>query len=387
MLLCLLSACQPAARQAEEAHPAERPVTQASVSPQPAESASPAFEVEAASAWPDNPWNALALLPPAQLEAVRQAFSDRQAPMPALPGLGRKLDYLKQLLTSAYLTLLQPSGQVPTQRPPGSRPVRFKGVDGLMLHGLYVPAAQPTRQAVILLHGFGAQRDHVWIKYGVLRKDYNLLLYDSRGHGGQAGRVTLGALEARDLQVAIRWLQAQGQQSFALMGESMGGAVAIVGGALWAQSPEQARFPLKGVWSDAAYADLDHALSERAEARLSYEAPELNAADRSRMSRFITSLFFAWLQADTGLQDLEGLAAPRRYLPLLVPRVAYAQVHSREDVQTRYTNARLLEAAIAGLPSPLAPRFWATSGEHVESWRDSQYLPRLRRFLAEAFGS
>lgn len=387
LLLCLLTACQPSETQSG---PDKQPISAPKATAKPPRgnpTAQPDFGTQTVSSpLPDNPWDALAVLNPLQLAAVRQAFVQRDDRNITDPALRRKVDYLLQLMVSAYSELMHPHASHSVFVPKGAQGFRLITRDDLPLKALYVKAAKPTRRAVILLHGYGANKEHMWIKYGFLHDDYNLLIYDSRGHNDQPGKVTLGILEPGDLEQAIRWLRGQGNQAFALMGESMGAAVAIVGGARWSQSPEQKGFPLKAVWSDSAYADLHHAVSERAMARLRYEAPNLSASDNAKVAEMVTELSLGWLSADLGIHDLESQAAPRLYLGNLVQQVAYAQVHSTEDDQTSYENARQLEAA-ARAGNGIPPLIWATTGEHVESWRDASYAPRLRAFLAKAFAT
>jgi hypothetical protein len=159
--------------------------------------------------------------------------------------------------------------------------------------------------------------------------------------------------------------------------------VAISGGAIWASGPGQQSFPLKAVWSDAAYADLRHAIAERAAARMAYEAPKLSPSQQQWTARLISDLFLSWLAQDTGVPDVET-AAPIRQLPALVRHASYAQVHSSEDAQTSYANAQLLES-VARAHAKQAILFWTTTGEHVDSWHLKGYKPKLQDFLRQAF--
>jgi dipeptidyl aminopeptidase/acylaminoacyl peptidase len=134
--------------------------------------------------------------------------------------------------------------------------VRFTTEDGVTLSGWLVPAARETRTAVILMHGFS------WNRLGELAAfvpwlatQHNVLQFDFRGHGtsGDAD-ITLGTAEQRDVAAAVRFCEGRGLGPLALMGVSMGAAVAIMA------APD---LPVAAVVADAAYADLSHPIGNR----------------------------------------------------------------------------------------------------------------------------
>lgn len=332
---------------------------------------------------PDNPLEALAYLSPAQRTSLRKALLTSSHEKPKNPELARVQSFVLAFLQSHYRTMLHPPVARRDKLPAGSRAVKLLSHDGLPLQAAYVPAKKPSRQTVILLHGYGSHLSYTWIKYSFLHSDYNLLLLDQRGHNGQSGAVTLGVFEARDLLSAIRWLSTQQQEGFALVGESLGAAVAISGGARWVNSPEQQVFALKGVWSDAAYADLQHAISERAVTRLKFEAPGLSEETRNQVAELFTEIFLSWLARDTGVKDVEAAAAPIQYLPALATHVPVALVHSNQDEETSYQNAERLAKTLSDQGQPNA--LWTTHGLHADSWKQPEYQKRLKTFLAEVF--
>lgn len=355
----------------------------------------PGIAAQSAAEHPESlgDFSALDQLNPAQLSSLQSSLNQR-SPIPANSGGARLsasdptvrklLETLMPMLQTSYQQMIHPRVITSTQLPPGAQGVTLNSHDGIPLQAAYLRASQPVAQAVIVLHGYQLNKYMAWKKYRFLQDRYNVLLLDQRGHDGQSGAVTLGVLEQRDLPAAIRWLQQQGNQSFALFGESMGAAVAIDAGANWVLSPEQQSFPLKAVWNDAAYADLEHALDERVLRKLNVQMGMTPEGFRRRAAGLITQTFLSWLAQDTQVADAEAAAAPVRHLPALVQRAAYGQVHSREDKETNYANAEILQQAAAKQPG-VPPFFWATVGDHVESYRQSDYAPKALDFLQQAF--
>jgi uncharacterized protein len=134
--------------------------------------------------------------------------------------------------------------------------VRFTTDDGYTLDGWLIPAGRDTRAAVILMHGFSWHR-LPWLTEFVpwIQPRFNILQFDFRGHGNSDDApITLGTLEQRDVAAAVRFLQGRGYGPIALMGISMGGAVAITA------APD---LPVAAVVADAAYAVLRHPIASR----------------------------------------------------------------------------------------------------------------------------
>ena len=134
--------------------------------------------------------------------------------------------------------------------------VRFTTDDGLTLSGWLIPARRETRAAVVLMHGFSWNR-LPWLAGFVpwLSERYHVLQFDFRGHGdSEAAAITLGTAERRDVAAAVRLLEGRGLGPIALMGVSMGAAVAIMA------APD---LPVAAVVADAAYADLHNPIGNR----------------------------------------------------------------------------------------------------------------------------
>ncbi|PFG11160.1 MULTISPECIES: alpha/beta hydrolase [unclassified Marinobacter] len=138
--------------------------------------------------------------------------------------------------------------------------------DGEVLHGWWLPAvtlqsagsdaeANNAKGTVYYLHG-NAQNisSHIMNVAWLPAEGYNVFALDYRGYGRSTGAPDIeGALH--DVESGMRWLiqqpHTQGKPIF-LLGQSLGGALAIPLAAEWQQRNEQP--PLNGVILDGAFA-------------------------------------------------------------------------------------------------------------------------------------
>jgi pimeloyl-ACP methyl ester carboxylesterase len=106
---------------------------------------------------------------------------------------------------------------------------RLVAADGTPLAGTHLAGPADAPGAVLLLHGFAANRRKP--AYARLADDLSqvcgVLALDLRGHGGSGGKCTWGDLEVEDVRAGLRWLRAYGYRRVALLGLSMGGTAAI----------------------------------------------------------------------------------------------------------------------------------------------------------------
>jgi len=106
----------------------------------------------------------------------------------------------------------------------------FRAADGTRLHGWYVPN-DGARAAVLFCHGNGGNVTHRADALEMLRQrsGASVLIFDYRGYGRSEGRPSeVGVLA--DARAARAWLAAReriAETDIVLMGESLGGAVAV----------------------------------------------------------------------------------------------------------------------------------------------------------------
>jgi uncharacterized protein len=106
----------------------------------------------------------------------------------------------------------------------------FEAADGTRLHGWYVPKKN-ARAAVLFCHGNGGNITHRADVLEVLhnRVGVSTLIFDYRGYGRSSGKPNEAGVLA-DARAARRWLADRekiAESDVVLMGESLGGAVAV----------------------------------------------------------------------------------------------------------------------------------------------------------------
>lgn len=111
-----------------------------------------------------------------------------------------------------------------------ARGITIESLDGLRLHGLWVPAERP-RGTILLAHGY---RSSYLVDFGPAFEHYhnmglNLLIPDQRAHGESQGKlITFGVKESDDM---LQWLEYHnthlGNWPIVLSGLSMGASTVI----------------------------------------------------------------------------------------------------------------------------------------------------------------
>lgn len=161
--------------------------------------------------------------------------------MPAAPdfliGLGLAALLLWGLRQALYRGLAPE--RIPEQQTPGDlglgyREVRFPTVNGRILFGWFVPAAQAgAAPAVALLHGWGGNAETLLPLAGPLhRAGFAMLLFDARCHG-RSDEDSFASLPrfAEDLDHALDWLRQQPEVDagrVAAVGHSVGAGAALL---------------------------------------------------------------------------------------------------------------------------------------------------------------
>jgi pimeloyl-ACP methyl ester carboxylesterase len=108
--------------------------------------------------------------------------------------------------------------------------VTLAGPDGARLAAWYVPSRNGA--ALILLHGYGANRLEMLARTGVLAEaGYGLLLYDERASGESEGEHrTFGWADVDDVPVAVDYLAGRDDVTadrIGILGFSVGGQIAL----------------------------------------------------------------------------------------------------------------------------------------------------------------
>ena len=194
--------------------------------------------------------------------------------------------------------------------------------DGLRLAGWLAP--RPGAPAVILLHGYPAEKSDLLSLAAALHPRFTVLLVDFRYFGESEGQVTtLGFRERDDVRRAVDLLHARGLTPVGVFGFSLGGAVALLAAA------DEPR--IRAVAAYAAFADLR---------TLGLELYAYLWPLRDPFVRLLRLWARLFLGADV-TRPSPAEAAARLDVPVLL-------IHSRQDEQIPFAHAERLRQALAG---------------------------------------
>jgi uncharacterized protein len=232
--------------------------------------------------------------------------------------------------------------------------VTIPTADGLRLAGWLVPRAGAP--AIVLLHGYPAEKADMLPLAAALARRFTVLLVDLRYFGRSEGQVTtLGFKERDDLRRAVDLLAARGFDRVGVFGFSLGGAVAL-GAAV-----EAPRIGAVAVYSP--FADLREL------------AHELYAWMGPLRYPFV-GLMRVWSRLFLGADvtaSPPAAAAARLSIPVYL-------IASRDDEQIPFAHAERLRGALAA--NPRARFEFMDRGRHGVLAPDVEQ--RLERFFLEA---
>jgi pimeloyl-ACP methyl ester carboxylesterase len=126
--------------------------------------------------------------------------------------------------------------------------VSFAASDGIALKAWWLPADGTARANIVIAHGVDHTRQVMLPRAAFLvRKGYNVLVLDLRGHGESAARyVSPGYFEARDVLAGMRYVRSRGQGApIVLLGLSYGAAAVFLAAA---QSQDVASIVADGIY-------------------------------------------------------------------------------------------------------------------------------------------
>jgi pimeloyl-ACP methyl ester carboxylesterase len=232
--------------------------------------------------------------------------------------------------------------------------VRIRADDGVRLAGWFV--ARPGAPAVVLLHGYPAEKADLLPLAGALAPQFATLLVDHRYFGESEGRATtLGYRERSDLKRVLDFLEARGAPAVGVFGFSLGGAVALLTAA---EDPR-----IRAIAAYAPFADL-RALGH-----------ELYGWMWLARYPFVEAMLL-WARLAFGAdiaRPTPAEAAARLRVPVLL-------VHSRTDEQIPFRHAERLRMALAG--NARAEFEFMERGRHGEL--PAGFESRLARFFLRA---
>lgn len=110
--------------------------------------------------------------------------------------------------------------------------VNFASSDGIPLVGWWIPAKVSNQPIIVMCHGQNGSMDGDVHQAKMLHEaNFNVLMFDMRGHGQSGGKyVTMGIREVLDLRAVLNFVHQNYQtQPIGVLGLSMGALVAIRG--------------------------------------------------------------------------------------------------------------------------------------------------------------
>ena len=234
--------------------------------------------------------------------------------------------------------------------------VEIRTNDGVRLAGWFLP--RPGAPAVILLHGYPAEKADLLPIASGLAPQFATLLVDQRYFGDSGGRATtLGFREREDLKRMLDFLDSRGAPAVGVFGFSLGGAVALLTAA---EDPR-----IRAIVAYAPFSDLKTLGRELYSWMWVGRYPFVEA-----MLLWSRLLFGADITRPSPAE-----AAARVAVPVLL-------VHSRQDEQIPFRHAERLRAALAG--NPKAEFEFMDRGRHGEL--SAGFEARMVRFFRQALG-
>lgn len=228
--------------------------------------------------------------------------------------------------------------------------------DGQTLHGWWLPAQGTAKGDVYFLHG-NAQNisSHILNVAWLPEAGYNVFMPDYRGYGKSTGEITLkGALH--DVESGLRWFGTRpdaGERPLYLLGQSLGGALAITLASEWIPRNEEPE--LTAVIADSTFAGF------RAIAREKLAGFWLTWAFQAPLSWTITNQY-------EGVDQIHRISP----VPLMV-------IHSvRDGIIPFHHGVRLYEAA----DEP--KRFLRTDMPHGGTFMLPEYQQALLDFMQDS---
>jgi fermentation-respiration switch protein FrsA (DUF1100 family) len=245
--------------------------------------------------------------------------------------------------------------------------VSISSEDGLRLVGYWLPAEKPSRDCVILAHGYTSRARYMSDFARFYREElgFNVLMPDARGHGASEGDyIGMGWPERRDYVRWITWLIGrQGEDSrIVLHGVSMGGATVLMA------SGEALPPNVRAVIEDCGYTSADE--------EFSYQIGRLYHLPRSPI--IPTTSRLTKQRAGYSFEEASALAQVRK------SRTSTLFIHGEDD---NFVPFEMVKRLYAACPADKALFVVPGAGHGASFWVDRQgYTQAVRDFLGKRLG-
>ena len=233
--------------------------------------------------------------------------------------------------------------------------------DHLTLHGWFLPSPD-SEQVIIMLHGAESNRSDpgvnmMGIAAELIANDYNVLMFDFRGHGESEGdRLSAGYHERKDLLGAVDFVQERGFEQIGVLGFSMGAATALMGTA------EETNIDC--IVADSSFADMTGIM-------------EREFTERTKFPGFFLTPVLFMVNIMYGV-DFKAVK-PVENVPEIAPRPILF-IHGEEDDFTPLDHAyRLYEAS----QNPDDALWIVPGADHVKAYvtNPTEYIDKVIAFF------
>jgi uncharacterized protein len=229
--------------------------------------------------------------------------------------------------------------------------VYFTSVDGLLLHGWFLPATQKAFGTILFLHGNAENiSTHLGSVYWLPESRFNVFLLDYRGFGRSEGTPTIGGIH-KDAESALQYLASRediNSEGLIVFGQSLGGTLAV-----HTVAHTAFRRPISAVVIESAFASYPGIAQEK-------------------LAEFWLTWPLHWLPALTVENAYEPLDAIAQVspIPLLI-------IHGDDDVIVPAHHAyRLYEKA-----RPPKKLWVVKESGHIGTFRQLHYRERFVAYL------
>jgi len=238
--------------------------------------------------------------------------------------------------------------------------VSLRTQDGLILKGWFIPKAK-SNKAVVVGHGLGANKSNflglVNLWHGL---DYNVLIFDFRGHGESGGHtISFGYKEKYDMQAGFDYLT-QERKFYAK--DVIGYGVSFGGASLIQAVSNGTNF--ERIITDSSFASID-TMAKKTVERMGFVPTFLRES--------IKNLGLAFVSLELGF-DVND-ASPLRIIDKI--KVPWLIIHGKNDVLIPSQEALDLYHNV----NTKKQLYLIDSGEHYTTIEDTQYTKRLVHFL------
>lgn len=197
--------------------------------------------------------------------------------------------------------------------------VSLKSFDNTELKGWYLPAKKSTDKAILMLHGYPADKGDLLPTASLLEINSNILLLDLRSFGQSKGyAATFGLREQKDIKYALDFLEQKGNSKIGIFGYSTGGTIGILA------ASRDSR--VKALATYGAFTDLP-GMAQNQYQKLGF------------LDRPMTGLMMLWYRVFFGPRPNILQAAEKITIPLLV-------IHNQGDEVVPFVQAQKLQAAL-----------------------------------------